>query len=292
MRKLLVLFLPFVVVFFFGGCGASSVLTSRRSWLWATGSRSLAASLPYYVLPVRAADDSLLARAASLSFSEFYERHPYRVAGDVLPFLEVCASRGDAESVLLALDVWSERYPMFQTGPVKGKILEEALMKAAPCFAAEIGTFIGYSALRIARALPKKGKLVCVEASSDFADVARGVLAYAGQEATVVVAKGSDCAPLLREAFGKDHAMDFLFLDHAKEAYAPDLETLENARLVTKGTTVVADNVLYPGAPGYLDHVTTPAYATTLMPAPYESRGWETNWEPRDDAMSVSLRLI
>jgi len=160
--------------------------------------------------------------------------------------------------------------------------------------AAEIGTFVGYSALRIARALPAEGgKLACVEASEEFAAVARRVLDFAGLEnAIVVVAKGSDCAPDLRRILGDEAKLDFLFLDHDKEAYADDLTTLETERLVRQGTVVLADNVVFPGAPGYLDHVGEPAYSTTLFPAPYESRGWETNWEPRDDAMSLSTRLL
>ena len=48
-----------------------------------------------------------------------------------------------------------------------------------------------------------------------------------------------------------------------------DLERMEAAGLVAKGTVVVADNVVFPGAPGYLDKVAAPAYATVLRPAPY-----------------------
>ena len=40
-----------------------------------------------------------------------------------------------------------------------------------------------------------------------------------------------------------------------QECYAPDLARFEREGLVAKGTVVVADNVKYPGAPGYLEKV-------------------------------------
>lgn len=47
-------------------------------------------------------------------------------------------------------------------------------------------------------------------------------------------------------------AADLIFLDHCKPCYLPDLIAMEEAGLVAKGTVVVADNVVYPGAPDYL----------------------------------------
>ena len=104
---------------------------------------------------------------------------------------------------------------------------------------------------------------------------------------SVVVGKGADEIPNL-DIGGP---ADLVFLDHCKECYAPDLRRLEGAGLVAKGTVVVADNVVYPGAPGYLDAVAAPDYATVLRDAPYESKGWETKWKEVPDAMSVSTRL-
>ena len=88
-----------------------------------------------------------------------------------------------------------------------------------------------------------------------------------------------------------ENALDLLFLDHAKEAYAPDLAMLERAGLVRSGAIVVADNVVFPGAPGYLEYVVKPRYETRLVAAPFETRSWETNWEEKEDAMSISTKL-
>jgi predicted O-methyltransferase YrrM len=41
-----------------------------------------------------------------------------------------------------------------------------------------------------------------------------------------------------------------VFLDHCKPCLLPDLRRMEVLGLVAPGTVVVADNVIYPGAPG------------------------------------------
>ena len=45
--------------------------------------------------------------------------------------------------------------------------------------------------------------------------------------------------------------VDFVFLDHAKEAYLPDLLRILEAGWLHPGSVVVADNVRFPGAPKY-----------------------------------------
>jgi catechol O-methyltransferase len=43
--------------------------------------------------------------------------------------------------------------------------------------------------------------------------------------------------------------VDFVFIDHAKEAYLPDLERVLERRWLHPGSVVVADNIKFPGAP-------------------------------------------
>ena len=48
---------------------------------------------------------------------------------------------------------------------------------------------------------------------------------------------------LLRIQMGKTlGAVDYVLLDHRKNLYLPDLQTMEKLGLVVKGTLVVADN--------------------------------------------------
>lgn len=54
-----------------------------------------------------------------------------------------------------------------RSGPEKGRLLEELVASQAPVLALELGTFMGYGAIRIACSLPPGGRLVSVEASAE-----------------------------------------------------------------------------------------------------------------------------
>jgi catechol O-methyltransferase len=45
--------------------------------------------------------------------------------------------------------------------------------------------------------------------------------------------------------------LDFLFVDHDKAAYLPDLERILERGWLHPGSVVVADNIKLPGAPDY-----------------------------------------
>jgi catechol O-methyltransferase len=49
--------------------------------------------------------------------------------------------------------------------------------------------------------------------------------------------------------FGRG-TLDFAFIDHAKEAYLPDLELILQEGWLRDGAVVVADNVKEPGGGG------------------------------------------
>ena len=234
--------------------------------------------------------DAAFAASTKLDADAFYAAHPYRSAGDVLDYIERCAAPGDAGAVLRAFEYFGRKYPMYSIGATKGKILDSAVATARPKRIVEVGSFLGYSAVRMAAKLPGDGTLACVEGNPEFARTAEGVVARAGLSDRVrfFVGLASDEISNVAKTIGR---ADLVFLDHCKECYAPDLGRMEAAGLVAKGTVVVADNVVFPGAPGYLDKVAAPAYATVLKPAPYEAVGWETRWKEVDDAMSVSTKL-
>lgn len=195
--------------------------------------------------------------------------------------------------VVAALETFGQRYPMFSIGAVKGRIVDDVVRARKPRRVVEVGTFLGYSAVRIGAALAPGATVVCVEFSPEFAATATKIIDRAGlaSSVTVIVGKGEDASPEVLKRLQNAPA-DLIFLDHCKECYAPDLERFERAGIVAPGTVVVADNVRFPGAPGYLEKVSKPDYSTVLRDAPYESVGWETKWKVVDDAMSVSTRLV
>ena len=265
---------------------AAPVATARRTVLAGT----LATLATPHAAGASADYAKAFAASTKLDADAFYAAHPYRSPGDVLTYIEKCAAPGDAKAVLQAFEYFGKKYPMYSIGATKGKILDSAVATARPKRIVEVGSFLGYSAVRMAAKLPGDGMLACVEGNQEFARTAEGVVARAGLSDRVrfFVGLASDEISNVAKTMGR---ADLVFLDHCKECYAPDLGRMEAAGLVAKGTVVVADNVVFPGAPGYLDKVAAPAYATVLRPAPYEAVGWETRWKEVDDAMSVSTKL-
>ncbi len=167
------------------------------------------------------------------------------------------ARQGDVADVIDTIDRFAyEESFLINVGDEKGKLLDTAVQRADPRLALELGTYCGYGALRIAAAAPS-AKVVSVELSADNAENARKIWAHAGVDdriSCVVGTVGDGGATLdtlaAEHGFGPG-ALDFLFLDHDKDAYLGDLETIEQRGWLHPGSIVVADNVKIPGAPKY-----------------------------------------
>ena len=58
---------------------------------------------------------------------------------------------------------------------------------------------------------------------------------------------------------------DVIFIDHWKNVYLNDLKFLEENNVVEKGTVIMADNVICPGVPDYIEYVrNSKKYQSTL----------------------------
>jgi len=164
------------------------------------------------------------------------------------------AQEGDVESVLDAMDsFWAHHFGMkgTDTWSIRRDILDGLVSEKAPRRALELGTYCGYSALRIARKLPADGRLVSVDVDPLFGAIATKIVEYAGLSDKVKILTGTvetklqrinDC--LVQEPGDK---VDFVLCDHSKERFVPDLELLEGAGLAGPGTVVMGDTTVYPG---------------------------------------------
>ena len=61
-------------------------------------------------------------------------------------------------------------------------------------------------------------------------------------------------------------SLDFVFIDHDKSAYLPDLRRILDQGWLHPGSVVVADNIRQPGVPDYREFMQTE-----------EGRGWRTS---------------
>jgi catechol O-methyltransferase len=168
------------------------------------------------------------------------------------------ARAGDLDDAIRVIDDFClTRSVMINVGDEKGEILDEAVKRCSPKLLLELGTYCGYSGLRIARVMPPDARLYSIEYSEANADIARRIWAHAGVDdrLTVVVGTlgdGGGTVERLRSEFGfRDGGLDFVFIDHDKSAYLPDLKLILEQRWLHPGSLVLADNVKFPGAPEY-----------------------------------------
>ena len=249
----------------------------------------------------------------SPSAADIYQSYSYQRPQDILTYIRDHAEEGDSEGVLAAIDDFSLAFPMYKIGDEKGKILDELVKMAVPQggLVIEVGSFVGYSAVRVARLLPSGARLVCIEANPDCCETIDAVLKYAGLRDRVVIESGlsNKIIPGLSAKYGQ---CNLLFEDHCKPCYLPDLITAEETKLIGPGSWMIADNVIYPGAPELLTHLKTStdsggedderevedpesrSYDGFIVKAKYEyEQKWRMGEEVGDkiDGMSIALRL-
>jgi caffeoyl-CoA O-methyltransferase len=108
--------------------------------------------------------------------------------------------------------------------------------------ALEVGTFLGYGAMSIARGLPEDGRLTCCELNEDYAERAHEHLSHAGLADRVEIRVG----PALETLTGLDDgSFDFAFIDADKVSYPDYYE--HSLRLLRANGLIMLDNTLREG---------------------------------------------
>uniref|UniRef100_A0A8C5PAS6 catechol O-methyltransferase n=1 Tax=Leptobrachium leishanense TaxID=445787 RepID=A0A8C5PAS6_9ANUR len=180
---------------------------------------------------------------------------------------------GDPQSVVDSIDQYCRQKEWaMNVGDEKGLILDQIVKETDPLVLLELGTYLGYSATRIARLLKSGARLLTVEMNPVHAEVAKKIIEFAGVQDKVQVLEGStqDIIPKLKAEYGIKN-IDLVFIDHYGERYKPDTQLLEDLSLLRKGSVLVADNVGFSSSAEFLDHVRTSGrYDCTNYPAHLE----------------------
>jgi caffeoyl-CoA O-methyltransferase len=150
--------------------------------------------------------------------------------------------------ILARLREETAKLPManMQIGPEQGQFMRLLVELIGAKRAIEVGTFTGYSALSVAMALPKDGKLIACDISEAYTAIARRFWAEAGLADRIDLR----LAPALETldgllAGGGAGTFDFAFIDADKEGYDGYYERC--LALLRPGGLIAIDNVLWDG---------------------------------------------
>ncbi|HET9676134.1 MAG TPA: O-methyltransferase [Solirubrobacterales bacterium] len=135
--------------------------------------------------------------------------------------------------------------PPIQVSPPQGKLLQLLTRLVGAKNVLEFGTLGGYSAILIARALPQDGRLITLEARSEYAEVARRSIdrAGVGDRVEIRVGPALEALPGLEEEGAGP--FDLVFID-ADKVNTPNYFAwaLDRTR---PGGLIIADNVVRKG---------------------------------------------
>ena len=136
-------------------------------------------------------------------------------------------------------------FPDYEVSATQGKFLYLlAKIKGAKRIL-EIGTFVGYSTIWLAKALPNDGALISLEFETEFADMARKNIERAGFSDKVQVIQGAAADSLNALIAQKTEPLDMIFIDADKPSYPIYLEL--SLKLSKSGTVIYADNIVRNG---------------------------------------------
>jgi caffeoyl-CoA O-methyltransferase len=168
------------------------------------------------------------------------------------PFLPERISRYIAQHsvreprVLRELRAATAKLPMagMQIGADQGQFMAILVRMLGAKRCLEIGTFTGYSALAVALALPKDGRIVCCDVSEEWTAIGRPFWKKAGVEKKIDLR----IAPALETLKKLKGPFDFAFIDADKENYLAYYERC--LKLLRRGGVIAVDNVLWSGEVG------------------------------------------
>lgn len=146
-----------------------------------------------------------------------------------------------SDNFLLELEKYAEINHVPIIHPEVAQLIKVLLNIAKPKKILEIGTAIGYSALVMASAIEKHGKIISIEKREDMINIAEKNITDNGYSNIIQIIKGEaeEILPNINDKF------DFIFIDAAKGQY---MEFFPHClRNLVDGGIILSDNVLYKG---------------------------------------------
>ena len=184
-------------------------------------------------------------------------------------------SLNEADKVLKEIEAKTKKEFLPIVGPHRGQILVEAICKNKPKRVLEVGTFIGYSAILMARELESTAHMISIEIDANEAEVARENMRKAKVHPTIDVITG-DAVEAIPRLAGK---FDMVFMDAKKTENMRYLQLVEPK--LHEGSIIVADNARTDAdeMKDYLNHVRCSGkYSSKYVPV-------------NEDGLEMSIKL-
>jgi caffeoyl-CoA O-methyltransferase len=130
-----------------------------------------------------------------------------------------------------------------QIGSDQGALMELLVRLVGARRAVEVGTFTGYSALCVARAMGPEGRLTCCDVSDEWTSIGRPFWEEAGVADRIDLRIGPGIDTL--RSLPADDPIDIAFIDADKGGYASYFDAL--VPLLRPNGLLLADNTLWSG---------------------------------------------
>jgi caffeoyl-CoA O-methyltransferase len=131
--------------------------------------------------------------------------------------------------------------PRMLSGHLQGQLLSMFSNMIKPVRVLEIGTYTGYSAICLAKGIPKQGELITIDCNEELEELANDYFIKAGYESIIkmMIGEASEIIPSLNDGF------DLVFIDADKESYIKYYNQVFDK--VNIGGYIIVDNVLWSG---------------------------------------------
>lgn len=156
--------------------------------------------------------------------------------------LRMTTNESEQVKDLIALSRSELEYVDMLSGNLVGQLLKMLIKISGAKRILEIGTFTGYSAITLAEALPRDGKIITIEMNILYQELAERHFKKFDTQNKVTLMKGN-AQELIEDTEGY---FDLIFLDADKVSYSFYYEQALNK--LESGGLVVVDNVLWNGA--------------------------------------------
>ena len=177
-----------------------------------------------------------------------------------------------------------------QISPEQGQFMSVLIRMLGVKNALEIGTFTGYSALCVARALPEDGRLIACDVSEEWTSIATRYWNEAGVADKIDLRIGPAIDTLdSLIAHGNNASFDFAFIDADKENYVGYYERC--LELLRPGGVVGVDNTLWGGSVADPDNQSDDTVAIrSLNQLMFDDTRVESCVLPIGDGLSIALK--